>query len=108
MLVLQTQMQMFSLYKQVRGVCLGLPGWGLKITTYPRLAVSLHPCRLCVLAAAALCATLHLITGFCAGREGGQCCLPAFVFRGSHHIADKVEEGDMPDLAQHELMLWFS
>lgn len=32
----------------------------------------------------------------------------AFVFRGSHHIAAKVEEGDMPDLAQHDLMLWFS
>lgn len=34
--------------------------------------------------------------------------LAAFVFKGSHHIAGKVEEGDMPDLAQHELMLWFS
>lgn len=35
--------------------------------------------------------------------EGGQCCLAAFLFRGSHHIAAKVEEGDVPDHAQHEL-----
>lgn len=38
--------------------------------------------RLCVLSAAALCATLHLITGFCAGREGSN-AQAAFVFRRS-------------------------
>lgn len=70
------EMQMSSLYKQVKGVCLGLPGWELKITTHPRLAVALHLenwSKLYVLSAAALRATLQLIPSFCAGREGSLC-----------------------------------
>lgn len=55
-----------------------------------------------MLSAAALCATLHLITGFCAGTV-----LPGQPLFSEGHITGKVEEGDIPDLIQHELMLQF-
>lgn len=54
------EMQMSALYKQIKGVCLGLPGWGLKIT-HPRLAVALHLYKLeqtvCVVSSSPVCHT---------------------------------------------------
>jgi len=76
------KMQMASLYKQVKGVWLGLPSWGLKITTHPRLAVALHLYKLeqtvCCASSSPACPTPSN-RSFCAGREGST-ARAAFVF----------------------------
>lgn len=109
-LLYEREMQMSSLYKQLKGVPLGLPGWGLKITTHVRLAVTLHPYELEQsvrgVHSSPVCHTPsnHGLLGW----QGGGAAPPGQPLFSQGHIPGKVEEVDVPDLTQHELRLHFS